>query len=442
VKFNKRNKKNILLLAYAVSPTRGSEYSVAWNYILEMSRQHRITILYGATGDHLGDIEDFEEYRGMFPLKNVRFYPIYPNCFARLLNWFNRRGKFIYTFYLAYNVWHRQVYRAAKKLIKEESFDLVHYLTPIGYREPGYLWQLDLPYIWGPIGGLQNTEPRLLKSWPFWERLRFVARSFLNTIQLHVSRRVKKAILRADVLLVATTEMKEKVTRVFGVKATYLPENGIINKVDVRKVAVKTNKVLNIIWVGRIDANKALGLLLNALTHVENLKRIHLDVIGEGILKDKLIAWAEKNAINEIITWRGHLTRDEVLMAFRKADVHIVTSCMEGNPTVIWESMSAGVPTVSLDHCGMHDVICERCGFRIPIKSYKQIVLDLAECIDGLVANPQRVRKLSENTLRCADNFTWEKRRDFFNFQYDIAIERYWKKKVRREIMHSVCWTK
>lgn len=33
-------------MTYAVSPYRGSEYSVAWNYITFMSKYHDLTVLY------------------------------------------------------------------------------------------------------------------------------------------------------------------------------------------------------------------------------------------------------------------------------------------------------------------------------------------------------------------------------------------------------------
>jgi hypothetical protein len=55
--------------------------------------------------------------------------------------------------YLTYNLWHRRAYRLALQMHTEAPFDLVHHATYTGYREPGYLWQLDAPFIWGPVGG-------------------------------------------------------------------------------------------------------------------------------------------------------------------------------------------------------------------------------------------------------------------------------------------------
>ena len=34
----------------------------------------------------------------------------------------------------------------------------------VGYREPGYLWKIEKPFVWGPIGGLENSPWRFLPS--------------------------------------------------------------------------------------------------------------------------------------------------------------------------------------------------------------------------------------------------------------------------------------
>ena len=65
--------KKLLILAYAISPTRGSEYSVAWNYISEMSKDNELVVLYGASGLHMGDVEEMEKYISNTSVKNLSF---------------------------------------------------------------------------------------------------------------------------------------------------------------------------------------------------------------------------------------------------------------------------------------------------------------------------------------------------------------------------------
>ena len=140
----------VLALAYLISPVRGSEYAVAWNYVQAMREHCDITVLYGSAGPHMGDVDDFGKSNFVDTEgQPVSFRLVPQSPLARWLNGLNRRGILTYTFYLAFNAWHRSAVREAEKLIVEQEFDLIHLVGPIGYREPGYLWRLPLPYVWG-----------------------------------------------------------------------------------------------------------------------------------------------------------------------------------------------------------------------------------------------------------------------------------------------------
>lgn len=146
--------KNILVLACFISPTKGSEYSVAWNYVKRMSKYNHLTVVYGASGDVLGDCSEMERYALEHHLPNVEFVAVHASRKTNVLNYLNRKGIFPYSFYVAFQSWQKQAYEVAKELMGERHFDLCHMVGPIGYREPGYFWKLGLPYMWGPIGEL------------------------------------------------------------------------------------------------------------------------------------------------------------------------------------------------------------------------------------------------------------------------------------------------
>ena len=152
------NRKHILVMTYMLSPYKGSEFSVAWNYVTEMSQEYDLTVLYGISGPHMGNCEEMEEYIAKYPIPGVNFVAVKPSRFANFLNYLNRHDIFVYTFYYAYQVWQKLAYKKAIELTKYTKFDLVHYVGMIGYREPGYLWKLGLPYVWGPISGANNAQ--------------------------------------------------------------------------------------------------------------------------------------------------------------------------------------------------------------------------------------------------------------------------------------------
>ena len=83
------------------------------------------------------------------PLSNTRFIFVKAKRSTQWINYFNKKGILVYTFYLAYKQWHKSVYKKVKEILKEEQIDLIHYISPISYREPGYLWKIKLPLYLG-----------------------------------------------------------------------------------------------------------------------------------------------------------------------------------------------------------------------------------------------------------------------------------------------------
>jgi len=419
-------RKKILVYAYAISPTRGSEYSVAWNYVSEMSKENELVVLYGTSGEHMGDIAELESYLIENPIPNTKFIAIKPNKLSTLLNSLNRMGIFPYTFYFAYRVWQKQVYRIAKKIVIKEQFDLIHYLGPIGYRTPGYLWKINLPYMWGPIGGTNNVSLKLMGALSVIGKLKFGFRSIINSYQLRFNRLIKKAIIRTDILLTATTNVQKDILYYYNKYSIYYPENSIINTGKCNIIKFKESK-LKLIWIGNIIEGKALIILLRSLVKIRNRSAIELHVVGDGPLRRKLQKYSEINDLQNCIIWHGAVQRGQVFNLLNDVHLNIVTSVSEGNPTTIWEAMSQGVPTMSLDHCGMHDTICDKCGIKIPILSLDQVINDIAINIEGFLGDRGELIRLSNGVYVCAKDYTYGKRKLFFEDMYDLAILN-WKK--------------
>lgn len=417
--------KNILVLAYQLSPTKGSEYSVAWNYVTRMSKYNHLTVLYGVSGIHLGDCDEMEGFAETKGLPNVTFVCVKPNKWTNALNWCNCHNIMNYTFYFAYQAWQKQVYKKVKKIIKHEKFDLIHFVGPIGYREPGYLWKLNLPYMWGPIGGANKASAILLTKSPALAKFKFSFRNFANELQLKYLLRLKKALAKTDLLLTAMSENQKIFKSRFNKDSIYLPENSISTEIKLNTSKFKDCTNYHIVSIGSLVAGKTVNILLEALALVKHKEKIIVDIVGNGPERQTLETLAKKLQLQNLINWHGQLPRNKAVELFNNAHLHVITSAKEGNPTTIWEAMSYGVPTISFDHCGMHDTICERCGIRIPIHSYDQCVADLAIEIDKLLEHPERFEQLANGTIECAQKFTWDAREEFLLNCYELAIKNY-----------------
>lgn len=308
-----------------------------------------------------------------------------------------------------------------KDIISKHHVDVVHYLNPIGFKEPGYLWKLDVPYVWGPIQTVANRPLPLYPALSLRGKINAVTRFVVHNALLYFSPRVRKAMKHADAIFTAVPKAHQDIKAIFHRDNIYLPENGIIEMNRTEPIEYDGESDLRLIIIGSLIERKGVGILLNALRRVEN-RKWHLDVLGSGPLEGKLKSMAERYGLSHNISWLGNLPRFEVFEKLRAAHIHVISSLGEGNPTTLWEAMSLAVPTLTLDHCGMSAVVCEKCGIKIPIKAYEQVVNDMASQIEHFISNPERVASLSKGVIECAKKFMWDERIAIYDKVYEKLI--------------------
>ncbi len=410
----------ILLLSFMVSPYRGSEFSVAWNYITEMSNQHEIFVIYGTSGDKtledFGNTSEMQNWLKSNSIENVHFIDVHINR-----NWWIKfnislfKYNDVLPYYIVYKHWHKEAYRKAKEIVENEEIEVIHYLNPIGFKEPGYCWKIkNVPYVWGPMLAVENRPLSLLKILGFKEKINILARRIIHNTAFVFSPRVRKAIKRADVIFSATPNTQKMLHKHYAKNSVYLPENGIRQMFVTKPINYEECQTLNLIWVGRIVEQKGLRILIDSLARIKE-ENWHLSVCGDGQEKEKLMRLSTQYGIDAKIDFYGNLPREEVQKHFERSHLHIISSLGEATSTVLFEAMSWGVPTMTLNHCGMSGVVCEKCGIKIPIKSYEQVVCDMAMNIQNLIKNPKIVGQLSAGVLECKQNFMWRNRINIYN---------------------------
>ncbi len=403
--------RTIILVTYDISPYRGSEASVSWNYVSKMKEHHKLIVLYGRGK------EEIEKYLEAHQMPNVRFINI---PYVSL----HGSGLLLDIKYnLNYRRWHCQTYLKAKELVNNEHVDIIHYLNPIGFKEPGYCWKIkDVPYVWGPIQGVENRPIALFPALSFKGKINALVRRVVHNGMLWCLPRVRKALKRADAVFAATPNTVKQLKHIHHKDAIYLPENGIL-KME-RTEPITMNDTLNLIWVGSVDERKALGILISALGKVKH-NNWHLNVLGDGPLRGKCEALADELGISERITFHGKVDREQVQLVFAQSHIHVISSLGEATTTVLWEAFSRAIPTLTLDHCGMAGVVSSECGVKIPIHSYHQVVNDMAFAIDNLMEHPDNVERLSQGTIECAKKFMWANRIALYDKIYDEISKKY-----------------
>lgn len=170
----------ILLLAYGCSPYRGSEPAIGWHTALEAGKRFDTWAICEGSPRHIALVDAWVRRHGPVPGVTFRFLP------HTRLEYALRRAPGGY--YPAYNLWHRRAFREAVRLHRRIGFDLAHQVNLNTFREPGYLWRLGIPFVWGPVGGTQNYPARFLARAGAGGAVREGARSLLNVLQLRLTR--------------------------------------------------------------------------------------------------------------------------------------------------------------------------------------------------------------------------------------------------------------
>lgn len=375
---------------------RGSEPGVGWNRALLAAKDFDTWVL---TEDSTYGEAIREHLRTHGPIDGLTFVYVPRSPFARFLR--HRLG----LYHTALRLWHYDAYRVGRRLHEEIGFDAVHQVNFMTFREPGYLWKIDAPFIWGPWGGVQNSPWRFLPVVGPLAGAREAVRSTINTWQLRFKRRVKQAAERATLLIACNSANQAAFAKVHGLRPVVLAGNGISELLS-ESAKDATAGALKLLWVGRLEGFKGLPLLLRALGSDGPASDWELQVIGQG---PKLGAWqrlSRRLGIADRVSWDS-CTLAETYNKFRSSDLFVFTSMRESVPTVLIEALSAGLPIVYLDHHGMRDMVGDEAGIGVEVRTPKQVIADLKDAIRRLADEPQLRERMSAGALEKARDYLW-----------------------------------
>jgi N-acetylgalactosamine-N,N'-diacetylbacillosaminyl-diphospho-undecaprenol 4-alpha-N-acetylgalactosaminyltransferase len=144
---------------------------------------------------------------------------------------------------------------------------------------------------------------------------------------------------KADAVFSNSIFINKDLRSSFNVKAPLKVIYNPIEDVDEKLFLNKDQKIIDIIWVGKLIDIKNPSLLIEAIHKTGN--QIKTTFLGEGELLEKL-----KNKTNGFnITFEGKVSN--VNDYINKSKVLILTSNSEGFPNVILEGMSYGLPIIA-----------------------------------------------------------------------------------------------
>ena len=196
----------VLAIAYACNPTRGSEDAVGWGWVNAIAQEHDVTVI---TADYnKSDIEAANDRPGIAK-RSLRFKYI-KNRPWHYRPWGVWRAKIEASsakpiMNLAYANWLDHAFSLAESETAQSGYDLVHLITYVGWRFCGKFYRLNLPFVWGPIGGLMNTPWRLMPALGLKGAIYYIGRNTVNSLQIAFLPGPRKALRKAGGAVIAAT---------------------------------------------------------------------------------------------------------------------------------------------------------------------------------------------------------------------------------------------
>lgn len=404
---------------------------MGWQIARQIAQVHDVTVL---TGDLIhpagnGELErllDKIAACGSSVAEKLQVCYVSPSWIIWLLERCHRLPGCWWVYYLAYNLWQRKAFHRALEIHRRQPFDVCHQVTYIGYREPGFLWKLGIPFFWGPISGCENIPASFYSVVGVGGLFRTISRDIANKISIRIAIRSKTAA-RYAAKVWAVSQAESDVLKGWACDSELMLETGAGDVAQCDPKLRGAEEPLRIIWCGLCIARKGFPLLLAALREVEqrNPRSWTLEVIGDGPMLGTWKRQAEEYGLLRAVRWLGQLTHQQVKEAMASGHILVHTGLREGTPHVILEALALGLPVACHDSGGMGTAVDESCGRKIPLINPQESERNFARFIFDVIEQPGLLGRLSQGALARARSLSWKSIGDRMLAAYDVEAVRY-----------------
>lgn len=393
-------RRRLLIMAYAFSPVLGSEYRQAWELVGHFARTNDVTVIFGDSDGIMSGFDHFDAYaRRETPTFTAVKVAASPRAqqLARLM----LRMPWALLFPALLRAWHQRAFRTAQQLHAEAPFDVVHQLGPIGFRNPGYAWKLGCHSYWGPIGGAQFIDTRMVsRKWSSYF-LEVLVRNLSVRVQAQ-SRYIADAARNFDRLSFATVENADYFRRHFNRSGPVISDQGLYISDSHTALPKAVTGPLRVAWAGSLTPRKNVAALLDIIRAAP--AGIEFEVIGDGPLAPAVAAQA---AAHPNLRFHGRVPRPEVMQLLGQSDVILLTSLSEANTAILFEGLEHGCIPVAPKINGFVSTLNDSFAILVAQGDPGRAVADSVAALVAL-ADPvtrQRYRKALADALPA---LTWE----------------------------------
>ncbi|MBQ3262617.1 MAG: glycosyltransferase family 4 protein [Oscillospiraceae bacterium] len=239
-------------------------------------------------------------------------------------------------------------YKAIKKVIDSDNYDVVHCNTPIA----SVLTRL----------AARDARKRGTKVIYTAHGFQFFTGSSKKDWMIYYP--IEKEMARfTDLIFTINHEDTARAEAFHGPKVVYIPGVGVdtekfrtAERKDVRGELGIPSDAFMMLTVGELFPRKNQKVLIDAMQQLKNLP-IHLVLCGNGILLDELQQQCRDNGVEDRVHFAGY--RRDIPGVMKGCDLYLFPSKREGLGLAGIEAMASGLPVVSSNINGILDYMIE-----------------------------------------------------------------------------------
>lgn len=172
------------------------------------------------------------------------------------------------------------------------------------------------------------------------------------------------------------------------------------------KIERKNYDIIDILYVGQVSKVKGVHILIDAIKRIDS-RNFRLHIVGAGSEFEYMKKLANSDSR---IDFRGFVSGEELAQSYQEANVVVVPSmCNEAFGIVNIEAFAYGTPVVVSDIGGLPELVEE--GYN-GYMFQPGDAAELSHILDGLIRNPERLRKIEEGAFIARSKYTLKEHTD------------------------------
>ncbi|NDP27599.1 MAG: glycosyltransferase family 4 protein [Flavobacterium sp.] len=197
--------------------------------------------------------------------------------------------------------------------------------------------------------------------------------------------------------VVVLSELEQELLKVkFGFSTSIVLSNSICTSIFNSQQSKKLNDKPILLYLGKIEKNKGIYELIEALKLLKFEFNFHFFLCGSGFLTEYAIKEFEKILGNDF-EYKGVVSGIDKLNVIKQSNIFILPSYFEGLPMALLETMAAGVVPIVTNVGSMKSIIKHGInGLHVE----KQNSLDLYEKMKILLSDHELFKLMSDNAKK------------------------------------------